>query len=153
MWGDFLVDAWLIGARGADDPALHDQCWECGKPAYVAVHLQEETDYDPSCRKIDPSCSCRRVLVSVRFAFCRGCAHLRVVGVVNAARQFAMADLAEDETGAAARRDGLTRLRNALPIALHRYLGADKYIVARVRNALNGLLREESSTSESNNRR
>jgi hypothetical protein len=142
MWGDFLVDAWLIGARGADDPALHDRCWECGKPAYVAVHLQEETDYDPSCRKIDPSCSCRRVLVSVRFAFCRSCAHHRCVGVVNAARALALSD---GDEGAPARRDGLRRFRNSLPLALDRYLGADRYIVNRVRNALTESLRKETS--------
>jgi hypothetical protein len=72
------------------------------------------------------------------------------MGVVNAARSFALADMAEDATGRAARRDGLERLKNALPVALERHLSADRYIVARVRNALTDALRKEVENAHDN---
>jgi hypothetical protein len=103
----------------------------------VMVRIREETGEEPECSGIGPLCSCWVLLLDVQFGFCRGCAHHCARGVLNAAKLEVVAALADDaDTAAVARRDARARLRNALPIALERHLGADRTTVARVRAAL-----------------
>jgi hypothetical protein len=141
VWGRVTVHVELVGANPRR--VIAPPCWECGeRMTDVLVHLREESGEELNCPGIGPSCSCWLVLLDVRFGFCAECARYCALGVLNAAKMLALADLSPAGIGAAARRDGIGRLRNALPIALERHLGADRRTVARVRAALSRTTRE-----------